>query len=258
MAAPGRPSSTNQNTAPPPESLRFSAGDSIADSRTLGRVSWLTSRLTRRASCSRPRAASGQRPFYRQHFIAQHAPRQQGLEQHCKRGAASHQGALLQLALQPTRPTRLRHRPRCTTRAHPARKNGVFVRGAGGPRSAVQCAARPAQVAPIHTTGCRRSGGSPRYQSSSRGQTQGQRAPSAHARPGVPPALSQLPAMPLPPPFMRHAVRAHAPTVAPTTQNTPATPMTAPAVPNSMGMTTLDALMAMSRRPRASPWRCSA
>ena len=33
--------------------------------------------------------------------------------------------------------------------------------------------------------------------------------------------------------------------------------MTAPAVPNSMGMTTLDALMAMSRRPRASPWRCS-
>ena len=54
---------------------------------------------------------------------------------------------------------------------------------------------------------------------------------------------------------MRHAVRAPVPTAQPTTQNSPPTPITAPAEPKSMGMSTLDALMAMSRRPSASPWR---
>ena len=54
---------------------------------------------------------------------------------------------------------------------------------------------------------------------------------------------------------MRQAIRAPAPTVAPTTQKSPPTPISAPAVPNSTGISTLDALMVISRRPSASPWR---
>src|SRR3989344_4578914 len=53
-AAPGRPSSANQNNGATTESLRFSASDSMADSRTCTAVSALTSRLTSRASCARP------------------------------------------------------------------------------------------------------------------------------------------------------------------------------------------------------------
>src|SRR3989344_1813855 len=53
-AAPGRPSSANQNNGATTESLRFSASDSMADSRTCTAVSALTSRLPSRASCARP------------------------------------------------------------------------------------------------------------------------------------------------------------------------------------------------------------
>ena len=46
------------------------------------------------------------------------------------------------------------------------------------------------------------------------------------------------------------------PTTDPTTQNTGATPASAPAAPNSIGISTLEALMLIKRRPKASPWRC--
>ena len=54
-----------------------------------------------------------------------------------------------------------------------------------------------------------------------------------------------------------NARRVPAPTARPTTQNTPEMPTTAPATPNSMGMATLDALIAMMRSAIASPWRAS-
>jgi hypothetical protein len=50
---------------------------------------------------------------------------------------------------------------------------------------------------------------------------------------------------------------APAPTTKPTDQNTTETPTTAPTVPNSIGITTLDALIAINLRPKASPCRAS-
>ena len=50
---------------------------------------------------------------------------------------------------------------------------------------------------------------------------------------------------------MRQASRAPSPTNSPLAQNTEPTPTNAPAEPNSMGIATLEALMVMSRNPRA-------
>src|SRR3989344_4519273 len=138
-AAPGRPSSANQNNGATTESLRFSASDSMADSRTCTAVSALTSRLTSRASCARPAGSDWPSATSTASNPCSISPSFCAAQPSIKTIAASaHQTS--------------------AARQNSLKSRATGIRGAK--RSPHHCSARP-----IQTTGCQAAGGSPSHQS---------------------------------------------------------------------------------------------
>ena len=161
-AAPGRPSSANQNSGATTESLRFSASDSMADSRTCTAVRALTSRLTKRASCARP-AGSDWPSASSTASTSSCSMRQasKGLSKNAsittasqaisiKAACCSHQEIIKTIA------ARAIH----TSAPSQKRRKSCATGVSGATRSPPQC-----KAVPIHTTGCQRAGGSPSHQS---------------------------------------------------------------------------------------------
>ena len=157
-AAPGKPSNANQNRGATTESLRFSANDSMADSRTSSALKPLTSRLTRRANCTRPADTDWPNATSTANTSSRNMRQaSRGLSSSASTAVASRPCSTSASCWSPHETIKIiavrhDHTRTPSQKRLKSRATGVF----GATRSPAHCKALP-----IHTTGCQVAGGSP-------------------------------------------------------------------------------------------------
>ena len=192
-AAPGRPSSTNQNSGATSESHRFSARVSMADSRTMPASSTVVSRLTKRASCCCP--ASSDWPNASSTATTSSCSMAQasmGLSSSAITSTAPTSGRRKAMACNSAAAVATKAAPAHHAKAPPTNwrmGEAALPLGAGkvlcAPTlpAAPTCGAMRAPMAPsklpIHTTGCQRRPGSPSKRSTHRASAGTQASNSA-------------------------------------------------------------------------------